>query len=117
MKNRYRMEYPIPQLTTQKSNKKSGFVMDETPEGLAKDKALLVAFAKKDVETVKKLLQSENGVRGANPNIKDGFGRTLYHSAKRWGWIQMQEVLSQHGGRIIHDNPIAHYHTVRSRTR
>jgi len=117
MKNRHRMDYPVPQLTTQKSDKKAVFVMDETPEGLAKDKALFDAFMQEDVEAVKQLLQSENGVRGANPNVKDELGRTLYHLAKRWGWHEIKGVLHQHGGRVIHDNPMVHYYTSRVRTR
>jgi ankyrin repeat protein len=72
-----------------------------TPEALARDKALLEAFFKEDIELVKSLLQPENGVRGANPNVKDEFGRTLYHLARRWGWKAMKSVLHRHGGRII----------------
>ena len=73
----------------------------DTPEALERDRALLSAFMKEDIEEVKRLLRSENGVRGANANVLDEAGRSLSHLAHRWGWKEMKGVLRKHGGRII----------------
>ena len=73
----------------------------DTPEALERDKALLNAFMKEDIEEVKRLLRPENDVRGANANVVDEAGRSLCHLAHRWGWKEMKGVLRKHGGRII----------------
>ena len=75
--------------------------MNDTPEALARDKMLLEAFLRADIEAVKSLLQPEDSVRGANPNVRDEFGRTLYHLAHRWGWKEMKGLLHRYGGHII----------------
>ena len=107
MKQRHKIDYQMPQQKV--TPKKIYFIMDNTPEGLMKDKALLDAFMKEDVEKVKQLLQYQNGVRGANPNVKDEHGRTLYHLARRWGWSEMKGILHQHGGKIEHNPNAVHY--------
>ena len=99
---RYRRQINLMQQSNKDVIQKNSMtLMENTSEALARDKALLDAFFKEDIEAVKSLLMPENGVRGANPNVKDEFGRTLYHLARRWGWKEMKGVLHRHGGRII----------------
>ena len=99
---RYRRQINLMKQSAKEVASETSMVSKEnTPEALARDKALLDAFFKEDIEAVKSLLMPEDGVRGANPNVKDEFGRTLYHLARRWGWKAMKGVLHRHGGRII----------------
>ncbi len=114
MRYRHRINLMMREMITGTPRKKAEFVMDNTPEGLAKDKALFDAFMNEDIEAVRQLLKPDNGVRGANPNTKDEFGRTLYHLARRWGWHEMKGLLKQHGGYIIRNPKAVHYEVYKS---
>ncbi len=104
MKQRHQIS-PI-QASLQPVCQKTKVILDNTPEGAERDKALIDAFFREDVEAVKALLVPENGVRGANPNVMDHAGRTLYHLARRWGWHEMRGLLARHGGKIIRNNKV-----------
>lgn len=86
-------------------------------EGVKRDKELLQAFYAEDVEAVKQLLKPQNGIRGADVNTTDEFGRTLYHLAKRWGYVQIAAALREQGGRIILKNKDAGINNPNQHTR
>lgn len=113
MRYRHRVNLMMHEMKTD-TFKKTEREINNSPEALARDKALLEAFMNEDIEAVEALLKPENGVRGANPNVKDEFGRTLYHLARRWGLIEMKEILHQHGGRIIRNPNATHYEVYKS---
>ncbi|MBR6675276.1 MAG: hypothetical protein IKL32_05100 [Alphaproteobacteria bacterium] len=113
MRYRHRVNLMMQEMKTG-TFKKTEREINNSPEALARDNALLEAFMNEDIEAVKALLKPENGVRGANPNVKDEFGRTLYHLARRWGWSEIKGLLKQHGGRIIRNPNAAHYEVYKS---